>query len=99
MIKTIPICKHLNSECFGHNRIGYMSCPQCNGEVPVGDVLTNWIKELTRVQEGLQKDNWRTVFKNTIGPWLSAALSDETPCKEFKRDIEKFFDYMAGVEK
>ena len=51
--------------------------------------------------EHLQAENAELVDGSyrTVNDWLSAALSDERACEEFKTDIREWFDAISKCER
>lgn len=47
-------CKHLNTTVNGHNLINHGSCPDCNREINLCEVLNNWLQELREIKNELQ---------------------------------------------
>lgn len=88
-IHVCPICKHY----VGEN--GRMHEPPC----PIGQILST-DHPGNRILERLEAAEELFQFcDKKLGPWISAAISDDVSCKEFKATCEEFFDALTACEK
>jgi len=60
-----------------------MKCPECE--------MNELNKQAAFELAAKHIEKFKLMIRDTVGPWLSAALESEVVCEEMKEDIRKFF--------